>query len=97
MPPRKPAFNIFDEPEIDCVRGIDEDALVLQADAAAEPEKPLRLFRESMAKTRHISLRLSEQDLLQLRIKAAELGMPYQTLIGSLLHQYVEGKIKASF
>jgi predicted DNA binding CopG/RHH family protein len=32
-----------------------------------------------------------------LRAKALELGLPYQTLIGSILHQYAEGKVKASF
>jgi len=31
----------------------------------------------------------------KLKEKAAEMGMPYQTLIGTILHQYVTGKIKA--
>jgi predicted DNA binding CopG/RHH family protein len=47
----------------------------------------------TIAKNKHISIRLSEKDLLKLRVRATELGIPYQTLIGALLHQYVEGKI----
>jgi hypothetical protein len=95
-PPRRPT-RLLDEPELDAVEGIDKDTLILAAEPPLTEPKPLRLFPESMAKTRHISIRLSEKDLLLIREKAAELGMPYQTLIGSILHQYVDGKIKASF
>ena len=36
-----------------------------------------------------ISLRLPESDLLRLKAKAMREGMPYQTLIGSILHKAV--------
>jgi len=49
----------------------------------------------TVAKTRHISIRLSEKDLAKLKTKAIETGIPYQTLIGAVLHQYAEGKIRA--
>jgi predicted DNA binding CopG/RHH family protein len=52
--------------------------------------------RRTLAKDKHISIRLATADVLALKEKAADLGIPYQTLIGSLLHQYVEGKIRAS-
>ncbi len=44
-----------------------------------------------------IATAASEKDMMRLRAKALELGMPYQTLIGSILHQYAEGKVKAAF
>ena len=50
-----------------------------------------------IAKNRHISIRLSEKDIILIRAKALELGLPYQTLIGSILHQYAEGKVKTLF
>lgn len=40
-----------------------------------------------------ISLRLDGSDLAQLKSEAARLGMPYQTLLGSILHQYVSGDL----
>ena len=40
---------------------------------------------------RRISIAIPERDLLRLKTKAAEKGMPYQTLINSILHEYVEG------
>lgn len=41
-------------------------------------------------KRRRISISIPERDLLRLKTRAAELGLPYQTLINSILHGYVE-------
>lgn len=40
-----------------------------------------------------ISLRLPQGDLQRIKLKAQKLGMPYQTLINSVLHQYATGSI----
>lgn len=40
-----------------------------------------------------ISIRLDGSVLAALKTEAARLGMPYQTLIGSLLHRYVHGEL----
>jgi len=42
-------------------------------------------------KRRRISIAIPERGLARLKTKAAEKGMPYQTLINSILHEYVEG------
>lgn len=42
-------------------------------------------------KRRRISISIPERDLALLKTRAAEQGMPYQTLINSILHKYVEG------
>lgn len=41
-------------------------------------------------KRRRISISIPERDLARLKTRAAEEGMPYQTLINSILHRYVE-------
>jgi predicted DNA binding CopG/RHH family protein len=41
-----------------------------------------------------ISARLSKYDLSRLKTIAMEKGIPYQTLLGSIVHQYVEGRLK---
>ena len=46
------------------------------------------IFRATLAKRKNINIRVSERDLHRLKVKAAELGLPYQTLISSVLHQY---------
>jgi predicted DNA binding CopG/RHH family protein len=93
----KDFFEPLDEQERDIRDAVEKGELVPVPDEEAEKEKLIRASRATLAKNRHISIRLSDKDLMRLRAKALELGMPYQTLIGSILHQYAEGKVKASF
>lgn len=40
-----------------------------------------------------ISIRLDGGELANLRTEAERLGLPYQTLISSILHRYVSGEL----
>jgi len=40
-------------------------------------------------KTKNINIRISEDDLLNLKRRAKDEGIPYQTLIASVLHKYI--------
>jgi len=93
----KDFFEPLDDQERDIRDAIEKGKLASVSDEEELKEKLIRAARTTIAKNRHISIRLSERDLMWLRTKALELGMPYQTLIGSILHQYAEGKVKASF
>jgi predicted DNA binding CopG/RHH family protein len=44
---------------------------------------------ESTKKTKQITIRLNERDLIKLKSRAITLGIPYQTLIGSQIRQFV--------
>ncbi len=57
---------------------------------------PVMLGLIKAAKSKKINLRISDEDLSLVKKKAEESGIPYQTLIGSLIHQYASGKIKIS-
>lgn len=48
----------------------------------------------TLSKSKAISIRLSERDLNKVKAKALENGLPYQTLIGSLIGKYAKGEIK---
>jgi len=52
------------------------------------------IARDTMRKNRKINIRISENDLSALQRKAAREGIPYQTLIGSVLHKYASGFLK---
>jgi predicted DNA binding CopG/RHH family protein len=47
-------------------------------------------------KKKAISIRLAENDIYEIKKKSLELGVPYQNLIQTLIHQYVNGNIKVS-
>ena len=53
-----------------------------------------KMARNTMKKNRKINIRISENDLSALQRRAAREGIPYQTLIGSVLHKYVSGFLK---
>ena len=44
-------------------------------------------------KDRRVNIRLSSLDLSDIQVKALEEGIPYQTLIASVLHKYVTGRL----
>ncbi len=44
-------------------------------------------------KDQRVNIRLTARDLDQIRVRALEEGIPYQTLIGSILHKYVTGRL----
>lgn len=49
--------------------------------------------RATFKKDRRINIRLSQKDLDALQTLALEEGIPYQTLIASILHKYVAGSL----
>jgi predicted DNA binding CopG/RHH family protein len=52
------------------------------------------IARNTMKKNRKINIRISENDLSSLQRKAAREGIPYQTLVGSVLHKFASGYFK---
>ena len=49
--------------------------------------------RATGVKDRRVNIRLSSGDLHDIQARALEEGMPYQTLIASVLHKYVTGRL----
>ena len=65
-------------------------------DMPAEILRYKEMARKSLRKGRRINIRLSERDVRGLQISALREGIPYQTLIASVLHKYVAGQLRAS-
>ena len=49
--------------------------------------------RNTFLKNKRINIRISEKDFLGIKTKSLEEGIPYQTLISSILHKYISGKL----
>jgi predicted DNA binding CopG/RHH family protein len=49
--------------------------------------------RATAVKDRRVNIRLSSSDLQDIQVKALQEGMPYQTLIASVLQKYVTGRL----
>ncbi|MGD1973721.1 MAG: hypothetical protein PVG73_06600, partial [Desulfobacterales bacterium] len=49
--------------------------------------------RNTFNKTKRVNLRLTERDFHLAHIKALEEGLPYQTLLSSVIHKYLTGRL----
>ncbi|MFY0664239.1 MAG: antitoxin [Natronospirillum sp.] len=49
---------------------------------------------EAFKKDKRINIRISSRDLEALQRRALEEGLPYQSLVSSVLHKYVSGGLK---
>ncbi|MBN2018459.1 MAG: hypothetical protein JW794_10085 [Candidatus Cloacimonetes bacterium] len=58
------------------------------------PASMVKTAREMMRKKRNINIRISESDLESIKKIAEREGLPYQTLIGSVLHKFAGGLLK---
>lgn len=58
-----------------------------------ENERYRDLAAEALRKSRRVNIRISAMDLEGLQARAAEEGLPYQTLMASVLHKYVSGRL----
>ena len=47
----------------------------------------------SLAKDKRVNIRISSRDLEDIQARAAEEGVPYQTLMASVLHKFVTGRL----
>jgi predicted DNA binding CopG/RHH family protein len=56
-----------------------------------EKSKARQAAANYLRKGARINIRISETDLQQIKQKAAHEGLPYQTLIASILHKYAAG------
>ncbi len=51
--------------------------------------KYAEIFKNNGEQRKAISLRIPKNDYFAIKLKASALGLPYQALINSLIHQYV--------
>jgi predicted DNA binding CopG/RHH family protein len=56
-------------------------------------QKRIESILEKSRKTKNINIRISEYDLDKLRERSEKEGIPYQTLVASILHKYVSDQL----
>jgi predicted DNA binding CopG/RHH family protein len=59
-----------------------------------ERTRYMRYAKATFRKDRRLNIRLSSKDLETIQKRALAEGLPYQTLISSLLHKYASGRLK---
>ena len=58
-----------------------------------EIEKAQAVARATFKKSERMNIRISQKDLNGLKVRAMEEGIPYQTLVSSIIHKYLSGRL----
>lgn len=83
----------IDPYEQEVLAAYESGALKLVA-SKAELARLKAAARATATKDKRVNTRLSSRDLQDIQAKALQEGTPYQTLIASILHKYVTGKLE---
>ncbi len=90
---RKKAFKPIDKEEKDLMESIERDEWQPVKNFDQEKNKAIVAARNTLKKDKRINLRLTQKDYHQIQVKAIEEGIPYQTLISSIVHKYLNGSL----
>ena len=83
----------FDDEERELLASFETEAWRSAPEATTLKPQLEAAARAALVKSERITVRLTPSDLRAIKHKAAQEGLPYQTLIGSLIHKYVTGQI----
>ena len=84
--------NKLDKEERDILDSFERGEWKPVANRRQEIARHVAYARNTLAKDRRVNIRISSKDLEELQAMAAEDGMPYQTLMASVLHRFVSGR-----
>ena len=85
----------LDKEEEELLSSIEKGEWKPVKDMEAEIRKYIEYAKNTLKKDQRISIRISKQDMIGIQSKAMDEGIPYQTLITSIVHKYVNGKLVA--
>lgn len=84
----------LDKEERELKRSVEDGEWRSVRKKASEISQYREYARATFRKDRRINIRISSKDLDALQKRALEEGIPYQTLIASVLHKYVSGRLE---
>ena len=62
-------------------------------DLKKEIKRSKAYAKATITKDQRMNIRITKKDLEALKVKAIEEGMPYQTLVSSVIHKFLSGQL----
>ena len=94
MKKRFPKVVPFDDEEKELIESTENDNNWKTVSDFENEKKEMVLVAKKTNRKKPITIRLSQADLEALKLIAANEGLPYQTLISSVLHKYSIGMLQ---
>ena len=85
--------NDLNSEERDILERFERDEIRPAPDAEREFDLARHAARNTFNKTRRVNLRMTERDFNLAHSRAREEGLPYQTLLSSVIHKYLSGRL----
>jgi predicted DNA binding CopG/RHH family protein len=86
----------LDKEERDLVRSIERGEWRSVKNLPKQIKRHTEYAKATFRKDKRVNIRISEKDLNAIQSRALEEGIPYQTLMSSILHKFVNGALKAA-
>ncbi|MFH1789581.1 MAG: CopG family antitoxin [bacterium] len=83
-------YLILDKGEEKTIDDFEKNDFVSIVNLKSSKTQYKKYAQNTLNKSKNINLRLSEKDLQRVKTKAIKNGIPYQTLLSTLIHQYAD-------
>jgi len=87
----------LDNYEKELLESYENDEWVSVENLEKKKKEYAQYAKNTFLKNKRINIRISEKDFVDIKTKSLEEGVPYQTLISSIIHKYVSGKLIEQF
>ena len=87
-------MKAHDKEELELMKSIETEAWISVDNLEEEIKKAKKAANATLTKSERMNIRISPNDLRRLKLKAIEEGMPYQTLVSSIIHKYLIGRLQ---
>ncbi|MBI4648998.1 MAG: hypothetical protein HY738_21015 [Bacteroidia bacterium] len=84
----------FDDEELDIIQNYENNKLTISKTRKIDMENAVKSAKDTIQRKAELSIKLTEKDLRNLKLKEIEIGIPYQNIITALIHKYLENKIE---
>ncbi len=83
----------LDDEEKDLIESIERGEWKSVKNLEKEIKKHQQYAKNTLRKDKRVNIRITSRDLEALQTRAVEDGIPYQTLMGSVLHRFIAGRL----
>ncbi|HDM77211.1 MAG TPA: antitoxin [Deltaproteobacteria bacterium] len=83
----------LDKEEREIMESVERGEWIATKDQDKDAEKLVSAAKTTLVKDMRMNIRISRRDLNALKIRAMQEGIPYQTLVSSIIHKYLSGRL----
>jgi predicted DNA binding CopG/RHH family protein len=83
----------FDQEELEILEAYEQGKVQSASDLEQKKREAQEVARNTLHKSKRVNLRLTERDFYLAHVRAQEEGLPYQTLLASIIHKYLTGRL----